>query len=552
MTTWSIRMPLLQIQQLQYALPDGSQPFPALSHAFPFRRTGLVGRNGCGKSLLGQLLAGQLAPHAGHVLREGGIHRLSQELDPDAHPTAAHLAGMAETLAALQRVRGGSLDERDYQLLQDRWDCESSFQQLLSDAGLNGMSPDTPSATLSGGERQRIALRAALRSGADWLILDEPSNHLDLPHRAALRDSLRHWTGGLVLISHDASLLEWMDDIAELSRHGLRGYGCGYAGYLIERDRMRSLSQSQLQAQRQAERQLKRRQQQERERQQKRASRGERQAEQGNQSKLITDAQKDRSQQSQGKLLLRQQHARERQRAVLLEAQARADDAAPPSFNAPGCELPATKLALELEGVRLPRGARALIDLRLAGPERLAIIGANGSGKSTLLRVIAGQLQPSSGLLRRHVAAGWLDQHAGSAQPGLSPCQWLQSLSPGMSETDARIRLAQLGLSAEQASRPSAALSGGEAMRVALAARLCATPAPQLLLLDEPDNHLDRDSRDALLAMLAPYRGALLAVSHDLDFLAKLRPDRWLWLKTDSPHAWFDGVSQEMLATLGW
>ncbi|ERE07238.1 hypothetical protein O166_06835 [Pseudogulbenkiania ferrooxidans EGD-HP2] len=110
-----------------------------------------------------------------------------------------------------------------------------------------------------------------------------------------------------------------------------------------------------------------------------------------------------------------------------------------------------------------------------------------------------------------------------------------------MSETEARIRLAHLDLSAEQSSRPSAALSGGEAMRVALAARLCATPAPQLLLLDEPDNHLDRDSRDALLA-----------VSHDLDFLTKLRPDRWLWLKTDSPHARFDGVPQEMLATPGW
>ncbi|SUX54305.1 Uncharacterised protein [Chromobacterium vaccinii] len=115
-------MPLLQIQQLQYALPDGSQPFPALSHAFPFRRTGLVGRSSCGKSLLGQL-----AHHAGHVLREGGIHLLPQKLNPDTHPTA-HLAGMGKTLAALRRVRDGSLDERDCQLLQDRWDCESSFQ----------------------------------------------------------------------------------------------------------------------------------------------------------------------------------------------------------------------------------------------------------------------------------------------------------------------------------------------------------------------------------------------------------------------------------------
>ncbi|MBX9299174.1 ATP-binding cassette domain-containing protein [Chromobacterium vaccinii] len=118
--------------------------------------------HGCGKSLLGQLLAGQIAPHARHVLRGGGIHLLPQELDPDTHPTVAHLAGMAETLAALRSVRDGSLDERDYQLLQDHWDCESSFQQLLPDAGLNGISPDTPSAALSGGEAMRVALAARL------------------------------------------------------------------------------------------------------------------------------------------------------------------------------------------------------------------------------------------------------------------------------------------------------------------------------------------------------------------------------------------------------
>ncbi|WP_199181315.1 ABC-F family ATP-binding cassette domain-containing protein [Chromobacterium alticapitis] len=541
-------MPLLQIQQLQYALPDGTQPFPALSHTFPFHRAGLVGRNGCGKSLLGQLMAGQLAAHAGRVIREGHIHHLPQEFKPDTHPTTAHLAGVADALAALRRISCGSLDERDYQLAQDHWDCEAKLRQLLADAGLSGLDADTPSDRLSGGERQRIALLAALRSNADWLILDEPSNHLDLTRRVQLRDSLKNWSSGLVLISHDAFLLEIMDDIAELSPQGLRSYGCGYAAYLIERERMRSLAQSQLQAQRHAGKQLQRQQRQERERQQKRASHGERQADQGNQSKLITDAQKDRSQQSQGKMLLRQQQARETQRARLLDAQARMDDATPPLLRTPGCELPASKLALELEAVRLPHGADAAVDLRLAGPERLAIIGANGSGKSTLLRVIAGQLSPIAGRLRRHVAIGWLDQHAGRAQPRLSPCQWLQTLNSEQSEAEARARLAQLGLDPEQAGRPSAELSGGEAMRVALAAQLYANPAPQLLLLDEPDNHLDRHSREALLAMLAQYQGALLMVSHDIDFLARLQPDRCLWLKTDSPHAWSDGVPQELLA----
>ncbi|MBX9348672.1 hypothetical protein [Chromobacterium piscinae] len=155
-------MPLLQIQQLQYALPDGCQPFPALGHAFPFRRTGLVGRTVAANRCWGSYWQASSPLMPDTCCAGGGIHLLPQELDPDTHPTVAHLAGMAETLAALRSVRDGSLDERDYQLLQDHWDCESSFQQLLPDAGLNGISPDTPSAALSRGEAMRVALAARL------------------------------------------------------------------------------------------------------------------------------------------------------------------------------------------------------------------------------------------------------------------------------------------------------------------------------------------------------------------------------------------------------
>ena len=516
---------LLQLDRLSCVLPDGRALFSDLQLSFAPQRIGLVGDNGVGKSVLARLLAGLAQPSAGAVRCDGSVHYVPQELEPHCYPTVAALAGMDAVLAALERIAAGSVDEADYAVVGERWDAPARLRQALDELDLRHVDAGTPTASLSGGERQRIALQGAWLSQADWLVLDEPSNHLDAHQRARLVAQMARWPRGLLLVSHDRGLLAHVDMIAELSPQGLRSYGGNYALYAQQR----ALEQAGLAAALQAEKAVARREQreaqQQAERQQKRVMRGERDGREGNQSKLLLDARKERSQDSQGKLRLRAQEAQQARRQRVMDAGARCAPEAERLLLAPDSAVPNGKLILELRELVLPYGQARPLNLAMSGPCRLAVTGDNGSGKSTLLRVIAGQLAPAGGALRSHARVAWLDQHAGGRDGELSAVQRLQARNTLVAEGELRTRLALLGIAGARATLPSRLLSGGERMKVALAAELYAQAPPQLLLLDEPDNHLDLASLQALERMLGHYQGALLVVSHDQAFLEAINLD---------------------------
>ncbi|WP_132444890.1 ATP-binding cassette domain-containing protein [Pseudomonas aeruginosa] len=419
----------LTLDGVSFQLPDGSLLFSDLDETFDTRHTGLVGRNGVGKSLLARLLAGHLQPSSGSVRRQGRVRYLAQQLDPAEYPTVADLAGVRPWLEALARIEAGSLDDADYECLGERWDIRQRLADALAAEGLGHLRADTPSERLSGGECMRVALLGAFLDDADFLILDEPSNPLDGPARALLRARLAAWDGGLLLVSHDRELLEGMQRIVELSTLGLRSYGGGYSFY----------------------------------------------------------------------------------------AQSREEDA----------ELAAQRRIVELKGAVLPhlRGPLREIDLLLSGPRRLALVGPNGSGKSTLLRLLAGQRAPLAGTCAVTVGAAYLDQRLSVLDHGRGVLEQLLEVNRSRGESWLRTRLAQLGLPAERLAQPCATLSGGERLKAALALVLYADRPAQLLLLDEPDNHLDLAARQALESMLGQYRGALLVVSHDPVFLRHLALD---------------------------
>lgn len=516
---------LLQLDRLSFVLPDGRTLFSDLQFAFAPQRIGLVGDNGVGKSVLARLLAGQAQPSSGAVRCDGSVHYVAQELDPQRYPDVAALAGMQEVLAALARIGAGSIDEADYALVGERWDAHARLRQALDALDLRHVDADTPTSRLSGGERQRIALQGAWLSQADWLVLDEPSNHLDARQRARLVAQMARWTGGLLLVSHDRALLAHVDAIVALSPQGLRSYGGNYAMYAQQRELEQAGYVAALQAEKAGARREQREAQQQAERQQRRVGRGEREGREGNQSKLLLDAKKEKSQDSQGKLRLRAQEAQQARQQRVMDASARCAPEVERLLLAPESLVPNGKLLLELRDMVLPHGQAHAINLLLSGPRRLAVTGDNGSGKSTLLRVIAGQLTPASGGLRCHAQVAWLDQHAGLREGERSAVQRLQARNSIVPEGELRTRLALLGIAGARATMPSRLLSGGERMKVALAAELYAQAPPQLLLLDEPDNHLDLASLQALEQMLLQYQGALLVVSHDQAFLQAINLD---------------------------
>ena len=516
--------PILALDGVSLNLPDGRVLFSHLHHGFDLRRTGLVGRNGVGKSMLARLLAGELAPSAGRVVRGGRVAYLSQQAGSGQAASVAELAGIAAVTEALARIEAGSVDPRDFDTVGEHWDIGARLRQGCQAHGLPQLTLDTPVAALSGGEAMRVALVGATLFDPDFLILDEPSNHLDAEGRAALLRQLQAWDKGLLVISHDRELLNAMDCIVELSADGLRAYGGNYAFYEAARRQEQEAAQDALGHARQELRRDEAARRTQRERLARRQARGNRDARDANQAAILLGRGKDRSEGSAGRL--RQQHeaARSGQVERLREAAQRVAADAAVRIHAAAVDSASQRRVARLEAVVLPWVAPPLdrIDLTLTGRQRVGLVGPNGSGKSTLLKVQAGRLDPLAGVrsLPAHVA--YLDQGLGSLDPRRSTLDQLLDVNRGAGQDLLRTWLVQLGLGAGAVTRPAGLLSGGERLKAALACALYADPPPALLLLDEPSNHLDLAALAALEAMLNGYQGALVVASHDRVFLERI------------------------------
>lgn len=524
------------LESVAYVLADGRALFSELTETFDQRRTGLVGRNGVGKSVLARLLAGQLAPSAGRCVRRGSVHYLPQRIANDGEATVAQLAGVLPVMQALARIEAGGSDPADFDLVGDAWDVRQRLRMELERQGLRHLRPDTQAANLSGGEAMRVALAGAWLADADFLILDEPSNHLDRAARLDLAEQLQRWPKGLLVISHDRRLLARMERIVELSPQGLRSYGGGYDFYaecraLEHENAAQTLEQRKLERKR--EEQSMREQQ---ERQARRQAAGNRNAQEANQAQILLGTQKNRSQHAAGKLRQRQADLREHLSQRVRDAARQAGDERAVAMV--GLDAVASgRRAAELEDVVLPFAPAATrdISLLLTGRQRIGVIGPNGCGKSTLLRLLAGQLAPLAGRCEVWAATAYLDQQLAGLPPQRSPIEQLTAANGQLGAGELRSRLALMGLDAQRASLPSGLLSGGERLKAALACAIYADPPARLLLLDEPSNHLDLASVEALESVLRQYQGALLVVAHDdafmnaLDLTDRLSagPDGW-------------------------
>jgi ATPase subunit of ABC transporter with duplicated ATPase domains len=525
MTTVSIAL-----ERVSFALPDGRLLFSDLDIAFDRRATGLVGRNGVGKSVLARLLAGELAPTSGRCLHSGTVRYLPQQIVPAADATLATVAGLAPALDALARIEAGSVALADFERVGERWDLRQRFAAALQAEGLGHLDAERPAASLSGGELTRVALLGAYLSEPDLLVLDEPSNHLDARQRARLLAQLGEWPRGLLVVSHDRTLLDAMQRIVELSPSGLRDYGGNYAFYAQTRRHEQAAALDELDRRKHEQRRQAIEAREQRERQQRRTTRGARDAREANQAKILLGNQKQWSQASAG----RRQRQRDERSATLSdavrEAAQRVDDPAAVALFAPLPDSAAQRTVVTLEQLRLCYGAATAhpLDLIVSGRQRIGVSGGNGSGKSTLLKTLAGELSPLHGRCRVHVPFAHLDQHLLALHREHSPLQHLRTANPAAAESELRTRLALIGLGGDAALAPSARLSGGERLKAALACALYRSEPAELLLLDEPTNHLDLASIEALEHMLQQYRGALIVVSHDAAFMEQLDLDMHL------------------------
>ncbi|WP_454674648.1 ABC-F family ATP-binding cassette domain-containing protein [Achromobacter pestifer] len=528
----SVVPPFISMHHVSHALPSGRVLLDAVSHDFTAACHGLIGRNGAGKSLLLRILHGSLPPQSGRVTRHGRIAYVPQALIHAPSATLADVAGIGAILRALANIEAGSAEPADFDLADGRWLILDDWTRMLADAGLPAWSPSHPAGALSGGELTRVALVGALLlQEADGLLLDEPSNHLDARARDWLIDKIRAWRGGLIVVSHDRSLLSAMSHIVELDGGTLTGHAGNYAAYRAQRDLQSAAADAALaQARHEREAGLRVLRQQH-DAQQQRAARNARQARDTNQAPILLGMKKANAQAHAGRERLRRQQAGAALDDAVRQAAARVIASPGVALALPETVVPAGRRVLHLEHATPPHpaGARALT-LSLNGPFRLAIQGPNGCGKSTLLSMLGGELRAAQGICDVRVPTAMLDQRAAGLPPDRSLLQALDALGASLPQGDLRSRLALLGLGPAQVDAPTATLSGGERIKAALACALWRKRPAQLLLLDEPTNHLDIASAEALEQALREYPGAMAVVSHDGDFLASLAPThRLIW-----------------------
>ncbi|MEG0192072.1 MAG: ATP-binding cassette domain-containing protein [Stenotrophomonas sp.] len=530
----------LTLDRVSYRLADGRPLFSDLSFSFEPVATGLVGANGVGKSVLARLLTGQLSPDEGQVHRSGLVFLLPTPGYPP-RGTVGELAGVGAELAALARIEAGSVDEADFACIGDRWNLRERLLQQWQALQLPAdLDPSQPAARLSGGQAMQVALSGAWASGADWLILDEPSNHLDAHHRRELYAQLQQWQGGLLAISHDRALLSHMEQIVELDAHGLHRYGGPWQHYADVRAAEREAATTRLDHVRAQHRLQQRSAREQHERQQQRQARGNRDAREANQAPILLGRQKQRAEASHGRAQ-QIQSDRLQASAAQVRAAAAAVHVAPELALFSGEGERGHARLLQAHDLVLPRGCRAPLQLEIRRGQRIAVVGNNGSGKSTLLRVLAGELPADSGQVQRHAPLALLDQQLLNLRSTASILEAVQAAHPTADPAELRTRLALLGLDAQRIQRPADSLSDGERVKGALASVLYADPAPQLLLLDEPGNALDLAALQALEELLAAWPGALLMVSHDTHLLQALRPTQVLQV-SEAGWQWRDAL----------
>lgn len=526
----------ISLSHLSWSTPDGRTLFSNLDLQFGPVRTGLVGRNGTGKTTLLNLICGELIPARGRIQVAGRVAMLRQSVQPSSGETIATLFGAEDALAVLRRAEKGEAGTDE--ISKADWTLEARIKERLAELGL-AATPETPLAELSGGQQTRAMLAALTFSRPDFLLLDEPTNNLDAEGRETVKQLLARWPKGAIIVSHDRALLEEMDEIVELTSLGATRHGGNWSHYRAQREHELQAAAHDLAHAERKLKEAKRKSQAAREKQAQRDKRGRAKGAKGDMPRVLLGARKDNAEKTGGansRLSDRRQMEAGSQAA---KARARIEVLQPFTVNLqPSClragqpVIQATNLSGGYdEKMPLIRN----FSLNVTGPERIAISGPNGAGKTTLLQLLSGTIAPLSGEVRRHVSFALLDQHVSLLEPGISVVENFRRLNPHSTENECRETLARFRFRADAALQSAATLSGGEMLRAGLACVLGGLRPPPLLFLDEPTNHLDMDSIEILEGGLEAYDGALIAVSHDEAFLDAIGIDRQIEIETLQP-----------------
>jgi ATPase subunit of ABC transporter with duplicated ATPase domains len=527
---------MLILRNVSYIHPDKELLFDNINLTVNNHdKIALIGNNGSGKSTLLKIISGELKA-TGEVMTVTSPYYVPQIFGQFNHLTIAQALRVEEKLHALREILEGRATEELMDLLADDWTIDERCREALDRWQLKDLNLEQGMDTLSGGQRTKVFLAGISIHQPDFILLDEPSNHLDAVSRKLLYEFIESTSSTLLIVSHDRTLLNLLNTVCELNKQGIAVYGGNYDFYIDQKNTETIALNQDIKSKEKALRKAKERERETIERQKKLDARGKKKQEKAGIARIMMNTLRNNAEKSSSKI-----------KSVHTE---KIDGISQELHTLRSAVADLDKIKLGFEDSVLHKGKllftavdinfaykehqlwRKNLSFQIASGERINLAGSNGSGKTTLINIILGQLSPSLGNTWRAInKAIYIDQDYSLIRNELTVYEQAQRYNEAaLEEHEVKVRLNRFLFTKDDWNKPCSTLSGGERMRLILCCLNLGNNSPDVIILDEPTNNLDIQNIEILTIAIKEYRGTLIVVSHDTYFLEQIGIERTIYL----------------------
>ncbi|MCE7057049.1 ATP-binding cassette domain-containing protein [Algoriphagus sp. AGSA1] len=528
---------MLVLQNISYTHPNKNLLFDNINLTVRNHdKIALIGNNGSGKSTLLKLIANELQPLGGQLIVETEPYFVPQIFGQYNHLTIGQALKVENKLNALQEIISGKVSEENFTTLDDDWTIEERCNEALRHWQLTNLNLSQKMETLSGGQKTKVFLAGISIHQPELVLLDEPSNHLDIAGRQLLYDFIQSTQGTLILVSHDRKLLNLLGKVAELSKRGITIYGGNYDFYTEQKQIENNALNQDLQSKEKALRKAKEKERETLERKQKLDSQGKGKQEKAGVARIMMNTIRNSAENSTSKM--KGVHAEKIGgiKEELQELRSALPDIDKMKFGFDNSALHKGKILFKADEINYSYSNQPLwkdnLSFQITSGERFVLKGLNGSGKTTLIKIILGQLETQTGTVyRADNKAVYIDQDYSLIDNQLKVYEQAQQFNvSSLQEHEIKIRLNRFLFTKDDWDKPCSALSGGEKMRLILCCLTISNQSPDIIILDEPTNNLDIQNIEMLTTAINGYQGTLIVVSHDETFLEETKIEQTIQL----------------------
>ncbi|WP_461534292.1 ribosomal protection-like ABC-F family protein [Sinomicrobium sp.] len=529
---------MLTIQNLSYIHPNKDLLFSGINLTLiRSDKIALIGNNGVGKSTLLKIIAKELLPSSGQINTTAEPYFVPQIFGQFNHLTIAQAMGVEAKVNALTEILNGNVSEENINVLNDDWTIEDRCREAMQYWQLSDLDLSQKMETLSGGQKTKVFLAGIAVHQPELVLLDEPSNHLDVSGRQLLYDFIQFTKSTMIVVSHDRKLLNLLNTVCELNKNEIEVYGGNY-GFYEEQKRIKTNALHQdIQSRERALKKAKEKERETIERQQKLDTRAKRNTEKKGLPKIVSNTFKNSAERSSAKIAAVHSEKIGNIKSELQNLRSSLSETSQMKIDFDNSKLHKGKVIFTAENINFTYKDEKYIwteklNFQILSGERIAIKGTNGSGKTTLIKVILGNITPQIGSV--FIAENkmvYIDQDYSLINNNLKIYEQAQRFnSSALQEHELKMRLNRFLFTAEDWDKPCSTLSGGERMRLMICCLSISNQSPDMIILDEPTNNLDIQNIEILTDAIDEYQGTLVVISHDESFLEEININRAIQL----------------------